>query len=336
MTMRPLLSVLLPVLALALLPAAVAAQPKTVVWNLPHVAAPSYYHVRNLTAFAARVREKSRGRMEIRVHPASSLYPGPELIPAVVDGRVEIAPIVSGYLTDLLLELGVLELPFMTASLDEHRRAAERLRPFYAEMLARRGLRLLAVSAWPSQQLFSAQPILHVADWKGRKIRVYGAESADLVRAVGGAPVNIPFGEVYVALQKGVVDAAITSATNAEPMKLFEVSKYINYWYLLGAGCEWLAVNQRAWGALPAELQQVVLDALREVRFEEREWADARAWEERARSRARELGMTVLDVAREEVEQARRLSRGVWDAWLARTGADGRRALDLALRALGR
>ena len=76
----------------AVAPAPVGAQAKPVVWNLPHVAAPTYYHILNYTAFANKVKEKSGGRMEIRVHPASSLYPSHELIPALVDGRAEIGP----------------------------------------------------------------------------------------------------------------------------------------------------------------------------------------------------------------------------------------------------
>jgi TRAP-type C4-dicarboxylate transport system substrate-binding protein len=43
----------------ALAPAPVAAQTKPVVWNLPHVAAPTYYHIINYTAFANKVKEKS-------------------------------------------------------------------------------------------------------------------------------------------------------------------------------------------------------------------------------------------------------------------------------------
>jgi TRAP-type transport system periplasmic protein len=319
-----------------LVPVPVAAQERAVVWNLPHVAAPTYYHTTNLKAFAEKVRELSNGRMEIRVHPASSLYPAPELIPAVVDGRVEIAPVLSAYLTDLFLEMGVLELPFMTSSIDEHRKAAEALRPFYTEALAKRNLKLMTIHTWPSQQLFAAQPIRTLADWKGKKLRVYGAESADLVRALGGAPVSIPFGEVYTALQRGVVDGAMTSATNAEPMKFFEVSKYLNYWFLTGASIEWLAVNRKAWDALPKDLQQVVLDALTAVRFEDKEWEDAKAWDERARKRARELGMTIVDPAPGEMDKARSASRSAWESWLKRTGGDGKRALDLALKALGR
>ena len=333
---------ILAVLLLALLaagttaPAPVTAQAKTVVWNFPHVSAPTYYHTINYTAFATKVREKSGGRMDIRFHAASSLYPGPELIPAVLDGRAEIAPVLASYLTDVLLEMGPLELPFMTHSMAEHKKAAFALRGFYAEMLAKKGLKLIAMSTWPSQQVFSTMPIRTVADWKGKKIRVYGADSANLTRALGGAPVNIALGEVYTALEKKTVDGAMTSATNAEPMKFFEVAKFLDYWYLTGAAQEWVVANQKAWDALPKDLQQAILDGVKESNLEEKEWGDAIAFDERVRKRLPELGMTVVDPPKEELEKARKAARAVWDTWLQRTGADGKRGLELALKALGR
>jgi TRAP-type C4-dicarboxylate transport system substrate-binding protein len=317
-------------------PPPVRAQAKTVVWNFPHISAPTYYHTINYTAFTNKVREKSGGRMDIRFHAASSLYPGPELLPAVLDGRAEIGPVLAAYLTDVLLEMGPLELPFMTHSMEEHKKAGFALRGFYAEMLARKGLKLLAMSTWPSQQVFSTMPIRTVADWKGKKIRVYGADSANLTRALGGAPVNIAFGEVYSALEKKTVDGAMTSATNAEPMKFFEVAKFLDYWYLAGASQEWIVANQKAWDALPRDLQQAVLDGVKESNLEEKEWADAIAFDARVRKRLPELGMTVVDPPREELDRARKAARSVWDTWLTRTGADGKRGLELALKALGR
>ena len=317
-------------------PVPVTAQAKTVVWNFPHISAPTYYHTVNYTAFTNKVREKSGGRMDIRFHAASSLYPGPELIPAVLDGRAEIAPVLASYLTDVLLEMGPLELPFMTHSMEEHKKAGFALRGFYTEMLARKGLKLLAMSTWPSQQIFSTMPIRTVADWKGKKIRVYGADSANLARALGAAPVNIAFGEVYSALEKKTVDGAMTSATNAEPMKFFEVAKFLDYWYLTGASQEWIVANQKAWDALPKDLQQAVLDGVKESNLEEKEWADAIAFDERVRKRLPELGMTVVDPPKDELDKARKAARSVWDTWLTRTGADGKRGIELALKALGR
>jgi TRAP-type transport system periplasmic protein len=320
----------------ALAPSSATAQAKPIVWNLPTVAAPTYYHTVNYQAWGARVKEKSGGRLEIRVHPASSLYPGPELIPAVLDGRSEIGTVLASYLTDVLLEMGPLELPFMTSSIEEHKKAAMQLRPFYTEMLAKKGLKLLAINTWPSQQLFSTMPIRTVADWRGKKIRVYGADSANVTRLLGGAPINIAFGEVYTALEKKTVDGAMTSATNAEPMKFFEVAKYLDYWYIAGAAQEWLVANGKAWDALPKDLQQVVLDATKETNLEEKEWADAAAFDERVRKRLPELGMTVVDPSKDELEKARKLARAAWDTWLSRTGADGKRGLELAMKALGR
>jgi TRAP-type C4-dicarboxylate transport system substrate-binding protein len=317
-------------------PAPVQAQAKPIVWNLPTVAAPTYYHTVNYNAWGAKVKEKTQGRMEIRVHPASSLYPGPELIPAVLDGRSEVGTILASYLTDVLLEMGPLELPFMTGSVAEHKKAAMQLRPFYTEMLAKKGLKLLAINTWPSQQIFSTVPIRTVDDWKGKKIRVYGADSANVTRLLGGSPVNIAFGEVYSALEKKTVDGAMTSATNAEPMKFFEVAKFLDYWYLAGAAQEWLVANQKSWDALPKDLQQAVLDSIKETNLEEKEWADAEAAEVRTRKRLPELGMTIVDPSKDEIEKARKIAKSSWDTWLQRTGPDGKRGLDLALKALGR
>jgi TRAP-type transport system periplasmic protein len=323
-------------LGMALQAGLTQAQAKPVVWNVPMVTAPTYYLTVNMNLLAAKVKEKSQGRMELRVHPASSLYPGPEILPALLDGRVELAPITSAYLSDVLLELGVLELPFMTSSFEEHRKGAEALRAYTTEMMARRGLKLLTIQTWPSQQLFANQAIRTVADWKGKKLRVYGAESADIARALGGSPVSIPFGEVYTALQRGVVDGAMTSATNAEPMKFFEVAKFLNYWNLSGASTDWLATNQKAWNALPADLQSVLLDSIKEMRFEDKEWEDAKAMDERTRKRVVELGMTVIDPSPEEIAKARQASSVAWESWLKRTGENGKRAMGIALKALGR
>jgi TRAP-type C4-dicarboxylate transport system substrate-binding protein len=338
--LMPTISLILAVTLLAggaaLMPAPATAQAKPIVWNLPHIAAPTYYHTVNYQTWAAKVKEKTGGRMEVRVHPASSLYPGPELLPAVLDGRSEVGTVLAAYLTDVLLEMGPLELPFMTSNMVEHKKAAMALRPFYTEMLAKKGLKLLSINTWPSQQMFSTAPIRTVADWKGKKIRVYGADTANITRLLGGAPVNIAFGDVYTALEKRTVDGAMTSATNAEPMKFFEVAKFINYWYIAGASQEWLVANQKAWDALPKDLQQAVLDAVKESNLEDKEWVDAIGFDSRIRKRLPELGMTIVDPPKEEIEKARALAKGAWETWLGRTGADGKRGLDLALKALGR
>ena len=103
-----------------------------------------------------------------------------------------------------------------------------------------------------------------------------------------------------------MADGAITSATNAEPMKIFEVTKYINYWYSSGGGNEYLGCNKNALNSLPQDLKKVVLDSVKESRLEDREWEAAKSFDAKAKQRCGELGMTVIDVPENEIQKAER------------------------------
>jgi TRAP-type C4-dicarboxylate transport system substrate-binding protein len=80
----------------------------------------------------------------------------------------------------------------------------------------------------------------------------------------------------------------------------------------------------------------VVLDSVKESRFEDREWEAAKSFDAKAKKRCAELGLTVIDVPEAEIQKARAMMKPAWDAWLKRTGPEGTRALELALKALGR
>jgi TRAP-type C4-dicarboxylate transport system substrate-binding protein len=321
---------------LTLTPSWAGAQGK-VVWNLAHYAAPTYYHTLNYKEMAQRIQEKTGGRFEIRIHPGSSLYPMTETHLALIDGRVELAPISPLLMTDVLIATGAVDLPFMTGSIAEHRKAAEGLRKFFEEELAKHGLVLLAINAWPSQQLFSTKRAIRtVEDWNGLKVRIKGSEEAGMTKALGGAPVLVNFAELYTALQRGVAEGAITSATNVIPMRFHEVTKYINYWNFSGSGIELFAANRKAWDALGPDLRNAFTAVIKEMRLEDKEWSDNKAWDDRARNEARERGLTIVEVPPAEVEKARKLARPVWDAWAKRAGEPGQRALQETLRILGR
>ena len=95
------------------------------------------------------------------------------------------------------------------------------------------------------------------------------------------------------------------------------------------------ACNKKALNALPQDLQKVVLDSIKESRFEDKEWEDAKAWDARAKKRCAELGMTVVEVAQAEIDKARKMVKPAWDDWLKRSGAEGKRALELATEGPG-
>jgi TRAP-type C4-dicarboxylate transport system substrate-binding protein len=76
--------------------------------------------------------------------------------------------------------------------------------------------------------LISKKPIRTMDDLKGLKVRSFGAIYPKILQKLGAVPVNIPFHEVYEGLQRGTVDAALTSYGAAFAYKNFEVAKYLS------------------------------------------------------------------------------------------------------------
>jgi len=110
------------------------------------------------------------------------------------------------------------------------------------------------------------KPIRSVADLEGLKMRIPGLGAEVLARA-GGTPVNLPGGEIFTALQTGAIDASEwVGPYNDLAFGLHTVAKHYHYpgWHEPGSVLECL-INQRAYDALPADLQAVVTGACRIV-----------------------------------------------------------------------
>jgi TRAP-type C4-dicarboxylate transport system substrate-binding protein len=87
------------------------------------------------------------------------------------------------------------------------------------------GSMIVSTFAFPQQVFFCRDEISSLADIKGQEVRVQGVSQSDLVKALGGAAVTIPFGEVVPALEKGVVDCGITGTLPGYQAKWPEVVK---------------------------------------------------------------------------------------------------------------
>ena len=122
-------------------------------------------------------------------------------------------------------------------------------------------LKLVALSASSSQgyHIFLKEPLSADNDFKGRKIR--GTQSYHgVIRLLGGSPVVLPGGQIYSALEKGVVDGAAWPAAGMLSMKHFEVAKY-RMRPTFGTSNLGFWVNLDKWKGLSRADQQVLLDA---------------------------------------------------------------------------
>jgi TRAP-type C4-dicarboxylate transport system substrate-binding protein len=129
--------------------------------------------------------------------------------------------------------------------------------------------KVLGWNIWPAQMLYCNKPLKGLEDVKGRKVRVQGVSQGDLVAALGGTGVTIPFAEVVPALQRGTVDCGITGTMPAYKAGWHEVVTHVVN-VPLGFTVGYLVVSLNTWNQLD-DKTKAFLEA------ESKKWSD-RAW----------------------------------------------------------
>jgi TRAP-type C4-dicarboxylate transport system substrate-binding protein len=178
--------------------------------------------------------------------------------------------------------------------------------------------------------LFSNKKITTMADLKGVKIRTIGEGWVEVCKAIGAVPVNLPTGEMFVAMQKGIVDAVANVWDAAHVFKLNEVSKYVNEWYLM-SGTHIEAWNKKSWEALPQAGKDYINKNWKQYSLD-----CAKRYDELTPKFQKEFLATgqdreIMAFAPGELEKLNPLFRPVWDKWIAdreKMGLPAREALN--------
>lgn len=130
--------------------------------------------------------------------------------------------------------------------------------------------RLLGVGRLGSFNLMLKEPISSMADLKGRKIRAAQIRGCiEGLNHVGAIPTPIPFNEIYLALQNGIVDGVLTALNPGVQNKFFEVAKYVVV-PDFGLALDKEVISVSAWNALSPEHQTILQDSFNEL--EEKEY----------------------------------------------------------------
>jgi tripartite ATP-independent transporter DctP family solute receptor len=118
-------------------------------------------------------------------------------------------------------------------------------------------------------------PVMSPADLKGKKIRVMRSKtSMDMISAMGGAPTPIPWGELYTALQQGMVDGAENNAPSLFTSRHFEVAKHFSLDEHARIP-DLVLFSEQIWDSLTPEVQRWVQEAADEsVTFQRKLWKE--------------------------------------------------------------
>ncbi|MBS1188248.1 MAG: dicarboxylate transporter-DctP subunit [Rhodocyclaceae bacterium] len=256
---------LLGLAACALSLGAVADQ--SIVIKFSHVVAVDTPKHKAAEFFARKAAELTQGRVKVEVYPNSQLYKDKEELEALQLGAVQmLAPSLAKFGPLGVKDFEVFDLPYIFDGYDSLRKVT--LGPIGRKLLGKlepKGIRGLAY--WDNGfKSFSANtPIRTPADLKGKKMRIQSSKVLDEeMRALGALPQVMAFGEVYQALQTGVVDGTENPISNLYTQKMHEVQKHLS---LTGHGYLGYAVivNKKFWDGLPSDIRRQLEDAMEQA-----------------------------------------------------------------------
>ena len=221
------------------------------------------YLIDPIFSYAEKVKERTNGRVEIEVFHSKQLFGGKEEFGALERGDIDMSAPMDTYNTGSIPELGIASMPFlwpspraMQTSLD-----AGLWDLGVNQAMEARGVKVLNVAAGGPYQLYGKGfEIRKPSDLKGKKIAVSGSAASRAMELVGASPTAMSSGDLYVALQRGTIDATSRPLITGIGRKLYEVLDNItvvNMSYFSTA----LAINLNTWNKLPTDIQKIMQEA---------------------------------------------------------------------------
>ena len=191
------------------------------------------------------------------------------------DGVYDVAMTVADYAVADAPELEGLDVPLLALTGDEAKAMVDAARPMVEDIYNTRfNSHVLAIAPYPPQVVFCNGEINGLDDLAGKKVRGSGRMTTLFLEALGAEGVNVAFSEVPGALQKGVVDCAITGAGSGYSAGWWEVSTHLLPIPLGGWDSVVTAINMDKWNSLSPETQTLISDQIASE-FEAPAWATA-------------------------------------------------------------
>lgn len=286
----------------------------------------SNFHTQGAVNFAELVEEYTDGDIQITVHSGGSLgFKGEELLKAVKDASVPMSDILMGVVSGSEEIFGLSTYPRMVHSYEEARELYEAALPYYQEACEKWNQKLLYAAPWPPSGLFTQDPVRSMQDMEGLKTRTYDKNGAQFLRKAGGSPQSMPWGEVYSALNTGLIDSVLTSATSGKDIKIWETLDYfteLNFAYPLNM----VTINLDYWNSMSQEQQQAVLKAAEET--EKAQWEASRQSHKDSMQALDENGIQISEPDQELSQKLDQIAEEIFQEYKSEAGEDTIKALD--------
>lgn len=245
--------------------------------------------------FAELVNERTNGRIKIDVFPSSQLGEEKPVIEQVQLGAIEFTRVNASPLAEFNKQFSVLSLPYVFDS-DKHLWSflESEMGNKMLDNLESSKMKGLAYYDSGARSFYSRKPLKSMDDLKGLKIRVQQSKvNIDLIAALGASATPMPYGEVFSALQTGVIDAAENNYPSYYSSNHYQAAKH----YILDKHQrtpEVLLISKITWDKLSEEDRKIIKQAaLDSVKTQKETWAK---FEKESEQKLRAAGITITEV----------------------------------------
>jgi len=312
--MRKILAVFLVVLAATFIvtgsSSKVSAAP--IVMRLAETHPQDYPTTKGDYEFARLVKERSNGRIVVEVFHSKQLGEEAAVIEQVQLGAIDMTRVSISAVSSFVRDLDAFQLPYL------YRDAAHMWKvldgPIGQEILKKHEAFNFVGVGWfegGSRNFYTKKPVKTVGDLKGMKIRVQQAPlMVGMVQALGAVATPLPYGEVYSALQTGVVDGAENNWPSYLTTSHFEVAKY------------WISDehtrvpeitvgSKKVFDKLSKEDYALILKAMKDAQpYQFKLWVD---FEKVAEKTVRDKGSIITEVSPQEKQKFMDAMKPVYD-----------------------
>ena len=278
------------------------AQPKPMVMRLAETHPQDYPTTKGDYEFARLVKERSKGRIVVEVFHSKQLGEERAVIEQVQLGAIDMTRVSISAVSSFVRDLDAFQLPYL------YRDAAHMWKvlngPIGEEILKKHEASNFVGVGWfegGSRNFYTKKQVKTVSDLKGMKIRVQQAPlMVGMVEALGAVATPLPYGEVYSALQSGVVDGAENNWPSYLTTSHFEVAKY----FIVDEHTrvpEITVGSKKLFDKLPKEDRALILKAMKDAQaYQFKLWVD---FEKVAEKTVQEKGSIITQISPAEKQK---------------------------------
>lgn len=303
---------------------------KTMQLKFGHVAPPFHGQSKGADAFAAYVKDKTKGAIDIKTFPFGQLGSETSMAEQVQSGTLHMASITTAVLQNYVPQVAVMDLPFVFPN----RKTAYAViddpawqKKIFSYLPAKGFIGI----GWTENEFRditnTKRDIRKPEDLKGLKIRVMKSPVyLDTFKALGASPIDLAFPQIYNALQNGTIDAQENPLLTSILIKATEITKHVTNTDHILTECI-IIVNPEVWKKLSPEQQKIFREAAKVAIKTNRE-VNKQLEDKLPKSGlsipeyCKKNGVKVIDLTPAERDKFKEAMTTVWDKYKKQVGPE--------------